>query len=68
MRVGVYHSLSGVTLFAMPIILFGMRLLEVLFFVGIAGSAIVVVIATWEDMKELFHKDEEHDIQKTPAA
>lgn len=52
----------------MPLVLFGMRLLEVLFFAGIAGSAIVVVIATWEDMQELFHKDEEHDIQKTPAA
>lgn len=52
----------------MPIVLFGMRLLEVLFFVGIAGSAVVVVIATWEDMRELFHKDEVHDIQKTPAA
>ena len=68
MRVGVYHPLSGVTLLAMPIILFGMRLLEVLFFIGIAGSAVVVVIATWEDMNELFHKDEEADIQKTPAA
>ena len=68
MRVGVYHPLSRVTLFAMSLVLFGMRLLEVLFFVGIAGSAVVVVIATWEDMKELFHKDEEHDIQKTPAA
>lgn len=52
----------------MPIVFFGMRLLEVLFFVGIAGSAVVVVIATWEDMRELFHKDEVHDIQKTPAA
>ena len=68
MRVGVYHPLSSVTLFAMPLVLFGMRFLEVLFFAGIAGSAIVVVIATGEDMKELFHKDEEHDIQKTPAA
>lgn len=68
MRVGVYHPLTGVTLLAMPIVLFGMRVLEVLFFVGIIGSSVVVVIATWEDMRELFHKDEESDIQKTPAA
>jgi len=49
-------------------LLFGMRLLEVLFFVGIAGSAIVVAIATWEDMQELFRKDEDHVIEETPSA
>lgn len=50
------------------ILVFGMRLLDVLFFVGIAGSAIVVAIATWEDMQELFRKEEEHVIEKTPSA
>jgi hypothetical protein len=33
----------------MTLLVFGMRFLEVLFFVGIAGSAIVVVISTAED-------------------
>lgn len=50
------------------LLLSGMRLLEVLFFVGSAGSAIVVAIATWEDMHELFSKEEEHVVEKTPAA
>ena len=68
MRVGVYHPLSGVTLIAMPIVLFGMRLLEVLFFIGIAGSAIVVVMATWEDIQEISHKTEHgHTVEKTPV-
>ena len=34
-----------------------MRLLEVLFFVGLAGSAIVVLISFVEDAKELVGKD-----------
>jgi hypothetical protein len=34
-----------------------MRLLEVMFFVGMAGSAVVVVISFLEDGKELFGKD-----------
>ena len=49
------------------VFVFGMRLLEVLFFVGIAGSAVVVAIATWEDMQELFRKEDEHVIGKTPS-
>ena len=49
---------------SMSVILFGMRLLEVMFFVGIAGSAIVVVIATWEDMQELFSKTKHTHLQK----
>ncbi len=36
---------------------FGMRVLEVLFFLGLAGSAIVVLISFIEDGKELFGKD-----------
>jgi len=35
-----------------------MRLLEVMFFVGLAGSAVVVAISFIEDGKELFGKDE----------
>ena len=37
---------------------FAMRLLEVMFFVGLAGSAVVVLISFFEDGKELFGKDE----------
>jgi len=36
---------------------FVIRLLEILFFVGLAGSAIVVLISFIEDGKELFGKD-----------
>jgi hypothetical protein len=36
---------------------FAMRLLEVMFFVGLAGSAVVVIISFVEDGKELFGKD-----------
>lgn len=35
----------------------GMRLLEVLFFAGLVGSAVVVVISFIEDGKELFGKE-----------
>jgi hypothetical protein len=53
----------------MSVILFGMRLLEVLFFVGIAGSAIVVIIASVEDVHELFRKTSHpQDAEKTPSA
>ena len=41
----------------MAIARFAMRVLEVLFFAGLAGSAIVVVISFLEDGKELFGKD-----------
>ncbi len=34
-----------------------MRLLEVMFFLGLAGSTVVVVISFFEDGKELFGKD-----------
>jgi hypothetical protein len=53
----------------MSVILFGMRLLEVLFFIGIAGSAIVVVIATSEDIGELLTKTKHgHAEEKTSSA
>lgn len=42
---------------SMIVALFLMRVLEVMFFVGLVGSAIVVVISFVEDGKELFGKD-----------
>ncbi len=33
------------------------RFLEVIFFIGLAGSAIVIVISFVEDFKELFGED-----------
>jgi hypothetical protein len=43
----------------MGLAIFAMRLLEVMFFAGLAGSAVVVAISFIEDGKELFGKDEE---------
>ncbi len=37
--------------------LVAMHVLEVMFFVGMAGSAIVIVISFVEDAKELFGED-----------
>lgn len=45
------------TISPMALGLFGMHLLDVLFFVGMAGSAVVVVISFIEDAQELFEKD-----------
>jgi hypothetical protein len=47
------------TIVFMLLALFAMRLLEVMFFVGLAGSTVVVVISFIEDGKELFGKDED---------
>jgi hypothetical protein len=41
----------------MQIAVFLMRVLEVMFFVGLAGSAVVVLISFVEDAKELFGED-----------
>ena len=41
----------------MTLAIFLMRLLEILFFVGLMGSAIVVTISFFEDFKELFGGD-----------
>ncbi len=41
----------------MHLAIFGMRLLEVMFFVGLAGSTIVILISFVEDAKELFGED-----------
>jgi hypothetical protein len=40
----------------MFVVLFGMRLLEVMFFIGIAGSAIVVFISSLGDIREMMTK------------
>ena len=41
----------------MPLQIFAMRVLEVMFFFGLAGSAIVVLISFIEDAKELFGEE-----------
>ena len=41
----------------MGIAFVGIRILEVMFFVGLAGSAVVVLISFIEDGKELFGED-----------
>jgi hypothetical protein len=41
----------------MSVAILAMRLLEVMFFVGLVGSAVVVLISFVEDGKELFGKD-----------
>ena len=41
----------------MVVAVFFMRVLEVMFFVGLAGSAVVVLISFVEDFKELFGED-----------
>lgn len=42
------------TIEGMQIAILGMRLLEIMFFVGLAGSTVVVLISFVEDGKELF--------------
>lgn len=37
--------------------IFFIRLLEILFFTGMAGSAVVILISFFEDAKELFGKE-----------
>jgi hypothetical protein len=41
----------------MILAILGMRLIEIMFFLGLAGSAIVIAISFFEDGKELFGKD-----------
>jgi hypothetical protein len=54
-----FFLISGTpdTIDVMQLAVFGMRVLEVMFFVGLAGSAIVVLISFVEDAKELFGED-----------
>jgi hypothetical protein len=41
----------------MLVAVFAMRVLEVMFFLGLVGSAVVILISFFEDGKELFGKD-----------
>ena len=50
LRLPVYNCCMAVAMFAM-------RLLEVIFFLGLAGSAVVVAASFIEDGKELFGED-----------
>ena len=43
---------------SMSVVLFGMRVLEFMFLIGIAGSAIVVLIASVDDLRDLLRKTE----------
>jgi hypothetical protein len=44
------------------LVTFGIRLLEAIFAFGIIGSALVVLLAGVEDIREIFQKDEtQHD-------
>ena len=46
-----------VTIKPMQLAIFAMRVLEVMFFVGLVGSSVVVLISFIEDGKELFSND-----------
>ena len=41
----------------MPVAIIAMRVLEAMFFLGLIGSSIVVLISFVEDAKELFGED-----------
>ncbi len=41
----------------MLLAVYAMRILEVMFFLGLVGSAVVILISFFEDGKELFGKD-----------
>jgi hypothetical protein len=41
----------------MKVAIFFIRLLEILFFTGMAGSAVVILISFFEDAKELFGRE-----------
>lgn len=45
----------------MGLAIFSMRAIETIFFLGLAGSAVVVVISFIEDGKELFGDDDEKE-------
>jgi hypothetical protein len=50
-------SRNGGTIKSMILAQLAIRALETLFLVGLAGSAVVVIISFLEDAKELFGKD-----------
>jgi len=45
------------TIVPMILAIFAMRVLETMFFLGLIGSSIVIIISFIEDGKELFGKD-----------
>jgi hypothetical protein len=47
-----------VTIDSMIVAIVAMRVLEAMFFLGLIGSSVVVIISFVEDGKELFGKDE----------
>jgi hypothetical protein len=55
MRLG--KSRFGATIVIMQFAVIVMRVLELMFFLGLAGSSIVVLISFFEDAKELFGED-----------
>lgn len=52
----------------MYIVLFFMHLLDVIFFVGLAGSSIVVIYSFIEDTIELFDNEDAPVVQNAPPA
>lgn len=50
-------GLKPVTICSMILAMFAIRLLEAMFFVGLVGSAVVVLISFVEDFKELFGEE-----------
>jgi hypothetical protein len=52
------HNRVTIRFMFMQIAVFAMKVLEVMFFVGLVGSSVVVVISFIEDGKELFGGDE----------
>jgi hypothetical protein len=57
---GEFPLIDGKTRYNLVMVfaLFAMRVLEVMFFFGLAGSTVVVLISFVEDAKELIGKDE----------
>jgi hypothetical protein len=49
--------IKRVTILFMVLAVFAIKLLELMFFVGLAGSAVVVLISFVEDFKELFGEE-----------
>jgi hypothetical protein len=47
--------------------IFGMRVLETLFFIGLAGSAVVVAISFVEDFRVLLHRDRPWTASQRPS-
>ena len=55
--IGECKTFGWVKIGSMILAVFAIRVLEIMFFVGLVGSAVVVLISFYEDGKELFGKD-----------